>query len=420
MKKILTLGVLLFAFAFMAGNLYAYNYSHDTSFARMMARAATTDAPDAVYYNPVGLVKMADGMYIDLGNQMGAKRYMHKFLFANYHDATPSLIMPNIALVWKKDKAAIFAELHVPAGGGSILYRQWSGISTLMLQEGLSALPLTPNKLKASSFWLQGALGGSFAFTEWLAITGMVKYSKYSYEMSVGYMGLGTISKTKTDAGGFSGAGGIMITPVKMVNITALYSTEVIARGTTRDMKTHYSHIDEARLPDYLLIGVNVRPLEALSIQVQYQLIFSQQKDFGTPYTGISPASRNFAYAGSGLIVSSLMSTAVNGGNSQDYKYRISHKVGVGGEYLVHKMVMVSLGVSYESQDVYPRAQNPFDPSLKNIGVGLGLKINATDNFSIQIGGAKYSYFTDHALLGLMKLNKSVWQGAIGLTAKVM
>lgn len=422
MKKMLVmLGAILFASALIVGDLFAYNYSHDASFTRMQARAATIDAPDAVYYNAVGLVKMKDGFYIDLGNQMGWKKYQHKFAFANYEDHTPAYIMPNLALVWKKDKAAIFAELHIPAGGGTLIYEDKGGIFTLFSQPGISSLPYMPTKLKGSSFWIQGSLGGSFAFTDWLAITGSVKYSQFSYELAVGYMGAGSFQKTKTSAGAFSGAGGIMITPIKELSITALYSTEVIARGKTIDLKTHYSHIDEARLPDYLLIGINVKPTETVSIQASYQLNFSNEKDYGSQniinLTTGDPL-QNFAYAGFSYGLSGI--TSVIGGNVQDYKFKLSHKVGLGAEFQVHKMLAFSIGASYESQDVYPRAQNPFDPSLQNIGVGLGFKITPIENFSIQIGGAKYTYITDWAQYNLIKMNKSVWNVAIGLTGKII
>jgi hypothetical protein len=413
MKKLMLLvGAILFVSTLMVGDLFAYNYSHDVSYTRMMARAATIDAPDAVYYNAVGLVKMEDGMYLDLGNQMGMKRYEHSFLKANYHDATPSFIMPNIALVWKKDKAAIFAEMHIPAGGGTLMYRNMWGIGSLLSVTPAGA-PLF-SKLKATSFWIQGSVGGSFAFTDWLAVTGSVKYSQYSLEQAVGYVGLGTASKTKTAAGGFSGQGGVMITPVKQVNFTALYSTEVIARGTTRDLKTHYSHIDEARLPDYLLIGINVKPTDTLSIQASYQINFSQQKNYGSSYAW-DPVSgallHNFAY-------SDMLGTL--GGNIQDYKMKIGHKVGLGGELQVHKMVALSIGASFESQDTHPRAQVPFDPALANIGIGLGMKITPIERFSIQLGAAKYSYFSEKMMFGLIKMNKSVWDFAIGLTGKIM
>ena len=162
-----------------------------------------------------------------------------------------------------------------------------------------------PNKLKGTSFWIQGSVGGSFAFTDWLAVTGSVKYAQYSYEIAIGYIGLGNISKTKTSAGGFGGQGGILLTPVKEIAFTALYSTQIIARGITRDMKTHYSYIDEARLPDYLLIGINVKPIETLSIQASYQLTFSQQRNFGSSYVVDAVAGalpHDFAYSTHGRL----------------------------------------------------------------------------------------------------------------------
>lgn len=417
MKKLMLLvGAILFASTLMVGDLFAYNYQYDTSFTRMQARAATTDAPDAVYYNAVGTVKMVDGLYLDLGNQMGAKRYSHRILFANYHDATPSFIMPNLALVWKKDRGAIFAEMHIPAGGGTLEYKKSTGIWTLLTE--VPAGTLLPNKLKGTSFWIQGSVGGAFSFTDWLAVTASVKYAQYSYELAVGYIGLGNISKNKTSAGGFGGQGGIMITPMKELAITALYSTQVIARGTTRDLKTHYSRIDEARLPDYLLIGINVKPTETLSLQASYQLTFSQQRNFGSSYavdlvTGTLLNEFSYSYLTSSLAVAT-------GGNIQDYKMKMAHKVAVGGELLVHKMLALSLGASFESQDTHPRVQVPFDPGLANIGVGLGMKIIATDRFSIQLGAARYFYFTEKMMFGLVKMNKEVWSFGIGLTGKII
>ncbi|HOD15913.1 MAG TPA: hypothetical protein PLA65_17110 [Spirochaetota bacterium] len=421
MKKLMLLvGAILFASTLMVGDLFAYNYQYDTSFTRMQARAATTDAPDAVYYNAVGTVKMVDGLYLDLGNQLGAKRYSHKILFANYHDATPSFIMPNLALVWKKDKGSIFAEMHIPAGGGTLEYKKSTGIWSLMTEVAGLGLPIMPNKLKGTSFWIQGSVGGAFAFTDWLAVTASVKYAQYSYELAVGYIGLGNISKNKTSAGGFGGQGGIMITPMKELAITALYSTQIIARGTTRDLKTHYSYIDEARLPDYLLIGINVKPTETLSIQASYQLTFSQQRNYGSSYAWDMAAGtllHEFSYS---YMMNILAPTTALGGNIQDYKMKMAHKVALGGEMLVHKMLALSIGASFESQDTHPRVQVPFDPGLANIGVGLGMKIIATDRFSIQLGAARYFYFTEKMMFGLIKMNKEVWSFGIGLTGKII
>jgi hypothetical protein len=108
------------------------------------------------------------------------------------------------------------------------------------------------------------------------------------------------------------------------------------------------------------------------------------------------------------------------GGNVQDYKMKMAHKVALGGELLVHKMLALSIGGSFESQDTHPRAQVPFDPGLANVGVGLGMKIIATERFSIQLGIARYFYFTEKMMFGLIKMNKEVWSLGIGLTGKII
>jgi len=417
MKKLLVmLGAIMFASAFIVGDLFAYTYSHSTSFTRTMSWAATISSPDSVYYNPVGLVKMKDGLYLDLGNQAGMKRYEHRLVWANYHDATPSFTIPNLALAYKNGRGAIFAAVYIPAGGGSVKYKSNSGIFTGALS-GMMPYALPPNYIKATNFWIQGAAGGAFALTDWLALTAGLKYSMFSYEVSMGYWGA-CVMKQKTAANGFSGFAGIMITPMEKINITALYSTQVIARGKTTDLKWHYSQIAEERLPDYLLIGINIKPVDAIEIQASYQLNFSQQRNYGTTSTinlATGAALHEFGYAGYDTAGNVLL-----GGNTQNYKGKLQHKVGLGIESKVHEMLILSCGVSYESQEIYPRVQNPLDPDLQNIGVGIGGKLIINEQISLELAGARYFYFTDRAMYNLIKMNKSVTSFGLGLTAKLM
>jgi long-subunit fatty acid transport protein len=419
MKKLLVvLGAILFASTFIVGDLFAYTYSHSTSFTRTMARAATVSTPDSVYYNPVGLVKMKDGLYLEIGNQMGMKRYEHRLIWANYHDATPSFTIPNFALTYKNGKGAIFAAVYIPAGGGTVNYKKSTGILTASLSGLMPSGFPPPQKIKATNFWIQGAVGGAFSLTDWFAVTAGMKYSKFSYEVSMGYNGAGTAMKQKTEAAAFSGFGGIMISPMDKIHFTALYSSQVIGRGKTTDMKLHYSYIDEERLPDYLLFGLNVKPADAVEIQFSYQLNFSQQRNYGTTniinLTTGNPL-RDFVYGGYNGAGAALI-----GGNVQNWKGRLQHKVGLGIESRVHEMLLLSAGVSYESQEVYPAAQNPLDPDLKNIGVGLGGKLIINEQVSLEVGGARYFYFTDRTKFNLIKMNKSVTSFGAGLTAKIL
>ncbi len=377
----------------------------------------------SIYYNPAGLAKIKDGLYIDLGNQGGIKWYENRFLGQSVHDAEPVFLMPNFGLAYKNNRGAVFASLCVPAGGGDVNYRNQYGIGVLALSGLVPAGYPVPNQLKASSFWLQFSLGGAFSLTDWLAFTAGMKYNTYSYEMSFGYMGKGTIVKNRMNAACFTGFGGILVTPVKMLNIALLYSSQVIARGTLTDLKLHFSQISEARLPDYLLMGVNVKPVETVEIQLSYQLNFSQQRNYGTPLLpGLAPPHamlREFVYGGYNYILGTSPTVRI-GGNIQNYKYRISHKVGIGAEYLVHKMVLLSAGLSYETQEVYPYAQNIFDPSLCNLGVGLGGKIIINEMISLELAVARYFFIPARAQFELVKMTKSITNFGIGITVKTL
>ncbi len=425
MKKLfVVLGAILFASTFIVGDLFAYTYSHSTGFTRTMARAATISSPDSVYYNPVGLVKIKDGLYLDLGNQAGMKRYEHRIIgAANYHDATPSFTIPNLSLSYKNGKGAIFLAVCIPAGGGTVNYKKNMGIITSSLSGFLPSRFPPAQKINATNLWIQGSVGGAFALTEWLAVTAGMKYSMFSYEVSMGYNGFGTAYKSKTSANGFSGFGGIMITPMEKINFTVLYSSMVIARGKKTDLKLHYSEIAEERLPDYLLLGLNFKPNDAIEIQAQYQMNFSGQRNYGSTSTqqiGTLSVLRDFVYGGYSYDAVAGTITTKLGGNVQDYKKRLQHKVGLGLESKVHEMLILSCGVSYESQESYPAAQNPLDPDLKNIGVGIGGKLIVNEQLTLELAGARYFYITDHTRFGLIKMNKSVTSFGLGLTAKLM
>ncbi len=190
-------------------------------------------------------------------------------------------------------------------------------------------VPAVPQYIKATSFWIQGSAGGSFAITDWMALTAGMKVSNYMSNMSMGLDDVGTFASQKSSAYGFSGFAGILITPMEMLNITVLYSSKVIARGKMIDLKTHYSQIDEQRLPDYLLMGINVKPIESVEIQFSYQMNFTQEIDWASDNT----PSKDIAFA-------SLTNTT--GGSVENNKGRLQHKVGLGAEFQVHKMILIS------------------------------------------------------------------------------
>ncbi len=83
-------------------------------------------------------------------------------------------------------------------------------------------------------------------------------------------------------------------------------------------------------------------------------------------------------------------------------------------------MVLLSAGLSYETQEVYPYAQNIFDPSLCNLGVGLGGKIIINEMISLELAVARYFFIPARAQFELVKMTKSITNFGIGITVKTL
>ena len=418
-KMLLMLGAILFASAIITSQVFAYNYINSSQFVRMPARNATISTPDSVYYNPVGLVKLPDGFYTEIGNGFIFKNYSHEYGKASYTDNTTVLFAMYGGLIYKNSKGALFISNWIPEGGGMSDYRNPYGIQTINALQGTGLYSaLTPSYIHAYKFWITIATGGSYALADWLAITAGLRTNIHFYEAVIGFMKLGSVNKETTRATGVSGWAGLMITPIKEVNITAMYASECIARGKTTDKKMHHSTIDEARLPAYVALGLNVKPHEKVEVQVAYQVSFTEQKNYANSRISYFPTTgqlgREFSFNYANQFTPSL------GTNIQDYKGKLTHSIGIGAEFRATDKLLLSCGVGYENAWLNPRVQNPLEPKLASIAVGAGFRYQATDTMNVDIGATKGTYFKDKMMYGLIKMKKDVWVLSIDLSTKWM
>ncbi len=125
MKK-LTLTLLSFtlAFSMFAGGIVT-NTNQSVTWTRMMVRDASTSI-DAVYYNPAGLTKLADGFHISLSNQtLGqTKTVVNDFTYLNgspasYVGEVSAPLFPGVYAAYKKGKFAFSFGFNPVGGGGS-------------------------------------------------------------------------------------------------------------------------------------------------------------------------------------------------------------------------------------------------------------------------------------------------------------
>lgn len=438
-------GLLLVSFIVVMlfeGSLMAAEFGRSVSYTRTQGRAASVGSIDTVYYNPAGLVGLKDGLYIDIGYQTLTKTTAYGVMHMNGEDKTPSSAIPNCAIAYKKGKGSVFVSLYMPEGVEFFEYRKPQGgmpvISYLALnldpvQMGvLRTLGLTvkaaPNielpwlsYVKASRYWLQGRFGGSVAVHDVVAVSGGIAVSYYQADHSAGICQIGTLDKVEKEALGWSGFAGFMLGPPDKFVLMVLYETQVIARGTEKNVKYNYSRMMEQRYPDSLNIGINLKTKDGASLQFSYQVAFTGERRYGTK--NILTTSHEFGIIDWVMVAQSASAWAalplINNGNAQNYKYKNRHSFGFTIEFNVSG-IMPSLGISYATQEKYPRTQNPLDPDLARIGVGAGVKIDASKYLTVETGTAYYFFIKDRTYHNAVKMNKMSWTWGLSATFKAI
>lgn len=98
------------------------NTNLSAEWTRMQARTGSFDSMDAITYNPAGTVKMEDGFYLSLQNQVLPKAYSHKYNGEKYEADNTTFFVPGFFAMNKKGKWSQFAGINVIGGGGSLEY----------------------------------------------------------------------------------------------------------------------------------------------------------------------------------------------------------------------------------------------------------------------------------------------------------
>jgi long-chain fatty acid transport protein len=125
--------LLIFVFAvFISGSLLAgglvTNTNQSAMFTRLQSRNASTDI-DAVYFNPAGLTKLGDGLYVSLNNQSISQT---QTITSNYPLLSPTPkeyigkvsapIYPGVYVAFNTGKFSFSAGLNPIGGGGGATY----------------------------------------------------------------------------------------------------------------------------------------------------------------------------------------------------------------------------------------------------------------------------------------------------------
>ena len=159
MKKILVVlcvagFIVSLASPLMAGGIdNKHNWSAE--WIRTLNRNAATDSADAVVYNPAGVMKMEDGIYVNFTGQYGLKDYSNKFLGTKYETDEPDFI-PSLFGLYRKDKWAAYGAVTVVVAGGTVDYKDGTATTFGLAQQIIGAIggTLIDHSIKGESFFI--------------------------------------------------------------------------------------------------------------------------------------------------------------------------------------------------------------------------------------------------------------------------
>ena len=177
---------------FAGGIENKHNWSAE--YVRTLNRNAATDSADAVVYNPAGVMKMEDGLYLKLDGQYVLKEYSNTYQGIEYETDEPDFV-PSLFTLYKKDKWAAYGAVTVVVAGGEVDFKDGNTTTFGIAQRVIALNPffdtLLDHYLKGESYFIGYTLGGAYAINDMVSVSLGARYVDASREFR-GYATLGS------------------------------------------------------------------------------------------------------------------------------------------------------------------------------------------------------------------------------------
>lgn len=437
MKRLalLFIGIMLIPLFSHAGGIVT-NTNQSAAWVRMFARDASTGI-DAVYFNPAGLAKLGDGLYISLNDQIiSQNRYITSdYSFLNTSDYEGSVFTAKFASVYaayKTGKFAVSFGFNVIGGGGSATFEKGLPMFDMSASD---LVPMLNAPYDATSYSLDAYLEGSSVYYGYqLGVTYAIN------DMIAVYLGARYVSATNTYVGHLND---ITLNPGESNEVLAsayfagaaaslypldnglgdlvdggastltLAQAEGIGAITTDQRTAMEAGFTALGIPTATPIGtaygiVHPNYTKAAAASV---LLADQEGDIEQKGSGFTPII--------GLNLS-LMENKLNIGIKYEFETNMVLKNNVDSA----KGFAIGMDATGNPIYMFPDGEEVNNDMPAQFTIGADYKI--TDKFSVAVGG--HYYFDKQADYGKklngvyvendQLINKGLWEAAIGLEYK--
>ncbi|MBN2585801.1 MAG: outer membrane protein transport protein [Candidatus Fermentibacteraceae bacterium] len=425
------LAVLLLATLF-AGLVYGSNIDYLTNrsvnYFRNFARNPATEGADLVTYNPAGLVFMDEGFHISLGNQFLLKDYTIEAVpfwdtttTETYESTEPTLFLPDLYTVYRTGQWAVFGAFTVPAGGGSLDYKD--GIYAMpLIETGFQqAVHMSPyyfalmdqGSIRASSQYLAGTFGASYAATDIFSIglagryinakrsyDGMADFTIFGPDSMGSIIPVGTASRVidvEKSASGFGGVISFDIMPTPDLNVAIRYetATELEFETTVNENSWEVAALPDSSFTDGYKQRRDLPAIIAGGVSYRFSPQFKLSTTFN--YYLVEAADQGD-----------------NDGLDDDYENGLD--IGIGFDYQISPRLLG--GLAYLRSDLGGSEEtfSDLEYNLSYNAIGGGLRYAVNDDFALTLAGGG-NFYEDGTGSGIYQNNtysKSVWYCGLG------
>jgi long-chain fatty acid transport protein len=443
MKRGLVVLVLAMFVAPLAFGTIITNTNQSVQYLRLLSRNASLGL-DAVYYNPAGVVHLADGFHLAIHNQtlFQTKTVNNAFPFlanGEYIGDVKAPIFPSVFAVYKKNKFALAFGAGVNSGGGSADFTTGLPsfeipISLLPALVSSFGIPTTAYSadinFSGKSFYLGFQLNAAYAISEVFSVAAGVRYiyAITNYKGHLEDIMINPIYPALGLDGGMMSA--------------AQFFAMIGQPGYAAAVQNMYVDVTQNGTAWTPLLGLNIRPSDRLNIGIRYEFNtkLTLKNDTSEDDTGLFPDGYEFR-----ADIPAIFSLGLQYGLTENFRAMVSYHmffdknanwngdenlvdsnsydIGLGLEYDIASAFTISAGYLRTQVGVSDSYQSDFAHELSSNSVGGGMRIKLAQKVALELGALYVKYddasrnmtIDDYPLPFSESYSRWAWAFAVGI-----